>query len=671
MGFFAPWFLAGLLAVGLPLWMHLLRQHKSVPKPFASLMFFERRIQSSVKHRRLKFYALLALRLAMLVLLALLFANPFINRKSGWEGGRRLTVIAVDRSFSMRYGDHLEKARQLALSALPNSGKIQVVALSDRVDLLTEPVNESAAAANAIRAITPGDGASSYGELARFLRALPASSGMPVDAHFFSDMQKTSMPPAFSDLALADNLRLTLHPVGAKSAAPNWAVESVHAPARVFSGKKSKVQATIAGFQAPAARKNVTLVVNGKPLETKAVNVTENGRAQVEFTSLDANYGPNRAEVRIDGGDGLAADDRFLFSVERSDPAKVLFLHDLRQGPLYFRTAIDAAPDAGFDVEAVPLEQAGSLALDKYAFVVLSGVGAVPEALDKRLRDYVGSGRGLLVALSAAAVQAGRVPVSGDKVVEARYSAREGERFQAVTSVDKSHPAMQRSDFFGVRFYQTIRVDESKARVLARLSDRTPLVLDHPVGEGRVIIFASTFDNIANDLPIHAAFVPFVEQVSRYLEGGEAAQAAQAVGSFFELRTSKDRGAAAEVLDPEGKRALTLAESTSARTFRFDREGFFDVRPAGGRRQLIAVNADRRESDLAVVPDETLALWQGSRSPAPGSGTAPTGAEEVPQSFWKYLLAALLGVTLAEAVLANRFATAADDEKREVRKIAA
>ena len=29
MGFLAPWFLAGSLAVGLPIWLHLLQQHKT------------------------------------------------------------------------------------------------------------------------------------------------------------------------------------------------------------------------------------------------------------------------------------------------------------------------------------------------------------------------------------------------------------------------------------------------------------------------------------------------------------------------------------------------------------------------------------------------------------------------------------------------------------------
>ena len=55
MGFLSPWFLAGLVAVGLPLWLHLLRQFKRTPQPFSSLMFFERRVQSSVRHRRLRY----------------------------------------------------------------------------------------------------------------------------------------------------------------------------------------------------------------------------------------------------------------------------------------------------------------------------------------------------------------------------------------------------------------------------------------------------------------------------------------------------------------------------------------------------------------------------------------------------------------------------------------
>ena len=54
MGLFAPWFLAGVAAIGLPIYLHLLRRHSTTPRPFSSLMFFEPRTQSSIKHRRLR-----------------------------------------------------------------------------------------------------------------------------------------------------------------------------------------------------------------------------------------------------------------------------------------------------------------------------------------------------------------------------------------------------------------------------------------------------------------------------------------------------------------------------------------------------------------------------------------------------------------------------------------
>ena len=57
MGFLAPWFLGGLLALGMPVYVHLLRRHVTVPRPFSSLMFFERGIQSSTRHRRLSIWS--------------------------------------------------------------------------------------------------------------------------------------------------------------------------------------------------------------------------------------------------------------------------------------------------------------------------------------------------------------------------------------------------------------------------------------------------------------------------------------------------------------------------------------------------------------------------------------------------------------------------------------
>src|ERR1700728_4840474 len=108
MGFFAPWFLAGAVAVGLPFYIHLLRQYRSTPHPFSSLMFFERRTQSSIKHRRLRYLLLLSLRALLLFLLVLAFANPFINRSAASMNSEKLVLVVIDNSFSMRAGTRLD-----------------------------------------------------------------------------------------------------------------------------------------------------------------------------------------------------------------------------------------------------------------------------------------------------------------------------------------------------------------------------------------------------------------------------------------------------------------------------------------------------------------------------------------------------------------------------------
>ena len=132
-----------------------------------------------------------------------------------------------------------------------------------------------------------------YGELARAVRAMAESVHTPVEFHLFSDMQKSQMPASFNELALPANVSLILHSV-VKDPVPNWTVESVNVPGQVWEPKKTRVQVVVAGFNTPAATKTVTLLAGGKTLATQSVAVPANGRATTEFPSLDVPYGFTR-----------------------------------------------------------------------------------------------------------------------------------------------------------------------------------------------------------------------------------------------------------------------------------------------------------------------------------------------------------------------------------------
>jgi hypothetical protein len=660
MGLLTPWFLAGAAAVGLPVWLHLLKKHKTTPLPFSSLMFFEQRAQSSIKHRRLRYLLLFALRTSLIALIVLAFAQPYIQRTVLPSAhSDAVTVVAVDNSLSMRAGNRLDQAKREAralIGGLRAGRRAEVLAFGQRVQAMSELTDDHSNLNAAIDAIEPSDSRTSYAELTRSLRSIAQSIKLPLDVHLYSDMQQSGMPADFNDLRLNAAVKLEPHRV-ALGATPNFAIDNVVAPGRVYDAKKQRVLVTVAGFGTEKAMRTVTLALNGRTVETKSVEVPESGLATVEFLSLDVPYGRNKGEVKIDSADSLPADDTFFFSVEREDPRHALFVEDAdnSRSLLYFRAALEASGQAAFQVDSATVEQTANLNPSKYAFVVLSDVGSLPAAFENELRGYVRNGGSVLIALGHRSVASAKVPVSDDRIEETRYAGREGDRFQTAAWLDPSHPSILKDDHWDdVKFYQAIRIDPGKSRVVARLTDQTPLLMDQQVGGGHIMVFASTFDNVANDFPLHASFVPFVEQTARYLGRLDAEPSSVPVGSFGELRDSKETGAAVDVVDPKGERVFSLAEATKAQNIQFTLAGFYDIRRPNGRNELVAVNADRRESDLSPIPQETLSLWQNTANGTSGSGGASTQSERKPFSLWWYVMVAVLLLTLAESLLGNQ-----------------
>src|SRR5579864_6992658 len=223
MGLFAPWFLAGLAGVALPLYLHLLKKLKTTPRPVPSLMFFESRTISSTHHRRLRYFLLLSLRLAFLVLVILAFANPFINRNAAALSSSRLVLLVVDNSFSMRAGTRLADAKDAAMRVLAGKGaaRAQVAAFGSQLRLMTQPIEDQSALRAAVQAIQPGDGHGNFGELARAVRAMAEAVHTPIELHLFSDMQRGDLAASFPDMALPASVRLVTHAVVTK-AQPNW-----------------------------------------------------------------------------------------------------------------------------------------------------------------------------------------------------------------------------------------------------------------------------------------------------------------------------------------------------------------------------------------------------------------------------------------------------------------
>jgi len=183
------------------------------------------------------------------------------------------------------------------------------------------------------------------------------------------------------------------------------------------------------------------------------------------------------------------------------------------------------------------------------------------------------------------------------------------------------------------------------------------VLLEKKIGEGRVVLFASGLDNLTNDFPIHPVFVPLVEQTARYLSGTESRSGSRVVDSFLELRTAKERTVSVEVTDPDGKRPLSLNEAASAENYQLTRAGFYELRLANGRKDMVGVNPDRRESDLSLISEEVLSLWRGDgggqsqQASASGQVAEQTG----PYGVWWYVMLLVLAAAVAESVFSGQY----------------
>jgi hypothetical protein len=663
MGLFAPWFLAALAGLGLPVYLHLLKRQTSKPKQVSSLMLYESRTQASTRHRSLRYFLLLSLRLLMLLLLIVAFANPFVNRNAASFASNRLVLLVIDNSFSMRAGTRLNDAKEAAMGVLAGKGAAhgQVAAFGSQLQFMTQAIEDQAALRAAVQAVQPGDGHGNFGEMARAVRAMAAALHTPVELHLFSDMQRSALAGSFADMTLPSNVKLVTHPVVTK-AQPNWTVESVDVPGQVW-GKDAKpvhARAVIAGFGTPAAQRTVSLAVNGKTAAVKTVAVPASGRASVDFPALEVPYGFNRCEVKIDSADAFAADDVRRFAVERSDPQKALLIHNYgdSRSPLYIGAALSAAAQSAFVLESIDVNEAADRQPSNYAFIVLSDLNTVPQLLENSLTGYVRSGGNLFIAGGTSAGARLQIPIFGARISETRDYSRVPDRFMSVGSSDSSFPAVAKAEGWpGVKFFYALNVDPGDARVIVRLSDQTPLLLEKRIGEGRVLLFTSGLDNLTNDFPLNPAFVPFIEQTARYLAGSERQGGARTVDAYLELRNAREQGQGVEVTGPDGKRPLTLGEAATAQSLQLTEAGYYQLRLANGRQNLVGVNADPKESNLDVIPDDVMALWtgKGGSGSQEASGGGVATPQKTPETLWWYVMLLVFAAAAAESVLASRY----------------
>jgi hypothetical protein len=614
MSFLTPLYLLGGLLVGLPIVLHLLRRDVAPPLPFTAVSLLRKSAVERSRRHRLRDLILLAARVAALVLLAASFARPYV---AGASPTARTTVVAVDRSYSMSAPGRRDRARALAreaIDAVARGDRVAVVAFDDRADVVAPP-GTAADARAAVDAIEPGYGATRYG--AAFDRAAELLAN---EEHgrlvIVSDLQRTGFDA--TGASLPEGIDLSVRDAGAR-------ISNLSVSAAGIDGTRRLATATIRNSGDEARVTDVRMVLDDRAPIARRVSVPANDAIDVAF---EAAGDPRRVKMSVDDSSGYAADnDRFGVYEARGLP-KVLILTG---GPastagFYLSRALVADAGEGPDFEVRALGGAAFAGLsqnevrDQSVIALLSTHG-----LDRRagdiLREYLAAGGGIFVAASA---DVDPTVLSTLLQWQPSLTPKDVRRPRVLAATDLRHPVFRPFDAVAANFGQVLferawSIDATAAwRIAAQFTDGSPALVERVQSGGRLMLFTSDVDRRWNDLPLHPTFVPFTQEIARYLGARPAAVSNMLVADV-----------------PAGSPAVPGFAAIGIRT--------------------VAVNVDPREASAdRVTPIEFQKLVTRTSAGTQARVERRARETEGQQNYWRYGLMLLMATLVVEAFVGSR-----------------
>ncbi|MFZ8975790.1 MAG: BatA domain-containing protein [Pseudohongiellaceae bacterium] len=670
MVFLTPLFLIGLLAALIPVAIHLIRREKPPKVMFSTIRFLKKTSKKLVLFQHLQQIALLLLRAAVIVLLVLAFARPLFNQSVArlLDADPQSAVILLDLSMSMRWQDNFDQAKAEALAVvdrLSGGDELGLVAFSGAAEVVRELDREDGQLRDLIESFDePGFGSTRYYPNLRLADQMLEDSRYENRAiYLISDFQEVGLQGADESWKLAPGVALYLIDVGSADS-ENLVLTDVRSPEQLL--EDSAQQQILARVRSTGTQYlgsgEVSLSLNGQMVDRRPVDLTDRSEQVVTFAVDFEAEGDYVGEIRI-AGDDFADDNAYYFTVDVLPKINVLLVNGEASDNWFddeghwFGLAVSSTDSSPFSLQTIDPAELSAAAMRQSDVVALLNVGELTSSQAAALGEYVVNGGSLLIA-------------PGDRVDERAFNQQLGEisparleqvgllgrdDYLVIADYDRRHPILRPlgSDW-SARFQGHWRLTPSEdAKVLMQFDNTEAALVENDVGEGKVLLFASSLDLEWNNLALQGLFLPFVHETLRHLVRSEAGQSAYEIGDSINLAQFVSDAEVA-VRDANGLSVSLEANNLQRATS----PGLFTA-TSGAVSRRYAVNILPEESNFTRVATSSLydAVVNPDTSPLQSreAQTAQLIEElENPQRLWWWILTLVMVLLLVEVLVANR-----------------
>ena len=671
MVFLTPIFLTGLLAALIPIAIHLIRREKPPKLMFSTIRFLKKTSKKLILFQHIQQWLLLLLRSVVIILLVLAFARPLVDQSVArlLDANPKSVVIMLDDSMSMRYGTSFEEAKAAALQIIDDLAAGDEVALI-KFSTAAGVVRELTTDLDSVRSLINGLDQAGYGAT-RYMPNLRLADQLLETSRFdnrsvylISDFQQIAMQGTEEGWKLAPGVAFIGIDVGAESSS-NLALTDVRSPQQLLEDAAEqqiliRVRSTGTLYLDSG---EITLRIDGQVIDRAPVDLTDRSEEVISFDVTFDTQGTHVGEVRVTG-DSFDADNSYFFTVDVLPKIRVLLVNGEASDDWFddegywFGLALSSAAESPFVLEHIEPAALSAASLRQNDVAVLLNVGNLNSSQADAITAYVQSGGSLLLApgdrVDSEVFNRQFASITPALLQDSGLLSRDD--YLVIADFDRRHPILRPlSSDWSARFQgHWSLLPDAAADVLMQFDNAEAALVERAVGDGKVILFASTLDLEWNNLALQGLFLPFVHETLRHLVQSETQQRAYQVGDSFSL-------------DPSGRSDSVTAIGADGTALAFNNDSFVITATRPG---LISVTVDDLELSYAVniLPEESnfartavASLYDAIINP----DTNPNQSSEVrtaqlieelerPQRLWWWILSLVMLLLLVEAVIANR-----------------
>lgn len=404
MNFVYPSFLWALLAIAIPIIIHLLNFRRYKKVYFTNVHLLKEVKQEKNRTDNLKRWLILVSRILAIIFLVLAFAQPFIDTKSAANSGKKRAAIYLDNSFSMQqiYNNQplLEEARQKAIEVVSSFN------ISDEFILITNDLKFSQLRwmskdemLDELLSVKTSPSSLGLSEVYNLFRQQNGDKGeASFESYVFSDFQKS-----FSDdIENNEDFQTFLIPLkGTESR--NMYVDSAWLTAAVVSPQTyaEVVVKTINSGDIRIENRRITLKLNKEPKAISDISLDANTERLDTFRVFISDAGNKNIQVHI-ADFPITHDDDFYLNFKVEDQVKVLEIKE-KNSSNYFRAVFK--DDSYVLLEEKDVNQINYSSFSNYHLIILNEVTQYSSGLQQSLQKYMEQGGGLYIIPPTQSVQ--------------------------------------------------------------------------------------------------------------------------------------------------------------------------------------------------------------------------------------------------------------------------